>query len=71
MSNMYKSPLLLSKCKSCDNWLKLITIWQHFTTLELEKQSPAIVPSLEGEAQNAVLELEANQITDRRSKDNH
>ena len=42
-----------------------ITIWQELTTLELEKQGPAIVLSLEGEAQDTVLGLEPNQITDR------
>ena len=60
MSTMNKSPPLLY-----DDWLKLITIWQEFTTLELEKQGPAIVLSLEGEAQDTVLGLEPNQITDR------
>ena len=65
MSKMNKSPPLLSKSKSCDNWLKLITIWHQFTTLELQKQGPAIVLSLEGEGQDAVLKLEPNQRTDR------
>ena len=49
MSNMNKSPPLLSKSKSYDNWLKLIPIWQQFTTLEQEKQGHAIVFTLEGE----------------------
>ena len=62
MSNMNKSPTLLSKSKSYDDWLKLIAIWQQFTTLELEKQGPAIVLGLEGETQDAVLQLEPNQI---------
>ena len=65
MSNMKKSPPLLSKSKSYDDWLILITIWQQVTTLELEKQGPAIVLNLEGEAQDSVLEIEPNQITDR------
>ena len=60
MSNMNKSPPLLSKTKSND-----VTIWQQFTTSDLEKQGPAIVLSLEDEAQDAVLELEPNQITDK------
>ena len=38
MSNMNKPPPLLSKSKTYDDWLKLITTWQQFTTLELEKQ---------------------------------
>ena len=65
MSKMNKSPPLLSKSKLHDDWLKVITIWQQFTTLELEKQGPATVLSLKGEAQDTVLGLEPNQITDR------
>ena len=65
MSNINKSPPLLSKSKSYDEWAKLITIWQKFTTLELEKQNPAIILSLEGAKNDAILELEPNQITDR------
>ena len=65
MSNMNKLPQLLSKSKSYGNWLKLITIWQQFTTLEQEKQGPPIVLTLEVEAQDAVLELQPNQITDK------
>ena len=60
MSNVNKSPPLLPKSKSYDNWLKSITIWQQFTTLELEKQGSAIVLSLEGEAQDPALQLEPN-----------
>ena len=65
MFNISKSPPLLSKSKSYDDWLKLITIWQQFTTSELEKQGPATVLSLEGKTQDAVLELDPNHITDR------
>lgn len=53
---MNESPYLLSKSKSYDHWLKLVTLWQEFTTLELENQSPAIVLGLEVEAQGTVLE---------------
>lgn len=63
MSNMNKSPPLLSKSKSHDDWLILVEIWRKFTTLEPEKQGPAIVLSLEGEAQDAVSELDTNQIS--------
>ena len=71
MSNMNKSPPLLSKSKSYDDWLILITIWQQVTTLELEKQGPAIVLNLKGEAQDSVLEIEPNQITEKWSKENY
>ena len=63
MSNMNKLPPLLSKSKSYDDWLKSVEIWRKFTTLESEKQGPAIVLSLEGMAQDAVLELDSNQIS--------
>ena len=65
MSNMNKSPPLLSKSKSYDDWLKLVEIWRNFTTLEPEKQGPAIVLNLEGETQDAVLELTTNEISDK------
>ena len=58
MSNFNKCPPLLSKSKSYKDWLKLIEIWRTFSTLEPEKQGPAIVLSLEGEAQEAILELD-------------
>ena len=35
-----------------------------FTSLEPKQQGPAIVLSLEGEAQDAILELNTNDITD-------
>ena len=58
MSNFNKSPPILSKSKSYKDWLKLIEIWRAFSSLEPEKQGPAIVLSLEGEAQEAILELD-------------
>ena len=60
---MNKSPPLLSKTKSYDDWLKLIEVWRQFTTLEPEKQGPAVVLTLEGEAQDAVLELQTTELT--------
>ena len=63
MSNMNKSPPLLSKSESYDDWLKLVEIWHKFTTLEPEKQGPAIVLSLKCKAQDAVLELDTSQIS--------
>ena len=43
MSSMNKTPPSLSGSKSYDNQLKLVDIWRKFTTLEPEKQGPAIV----------------------------
>ena len=64
-SNNNKNPPSLSKSKSYADWLKLLDIWRKFTSLEPEKQGPAIVLSLEGEAQDAILELSTNDITDK------
>ena len=63
MSNLNKSPPLLSKSKTYDDWIKLLSIWLKFTSLESEKQGPAIVLTLEGEAQDAVLELHTDMIS--------
>ena len=60
-----KCPPLLSKTKSYEDWLKLIKVWRNLTSLEPEKQASAIVLSLEGEAQVAVLELNITEISDK------
>ena len=57
MSNVNKSPPLLLKTKSYDR------VWKQFTTLEPEKQGPAISLTPEGEVEDAVLELEISDIT--------
>ena len=64
MSNMNKLPPLLSKSKSYDDWLQLVELWHKFTTLEPEKQGPAIVLSLEGEAQYHKTKSYGTQISD-------
>ena len=61
-SSSSKSPPSLSKCKSYEDWLKLIKIWRRFTELPKEKQGSAIVLSFEGEALDAVLELDEEVI---------
>ena len=65
MASNNKSPPSLSNSKSYSDWLKLIEIWRKFTSLEPEKQGPAIALSLEGEAQDAILKLKINDITDK------
>ena len=52
----------LSKYKTYDDWIKALSIWVKFTDLE-KKQGPAVFLSLEGEAQEAVLELDEALIT--------
>ena len=43
--------------------MKLIDISRKFTNLEPGKQGPAIVLSLQGEAQDAILELDTTEIS--------
>ena len=65
MASNNKSPPSLSNSKSYSDWLKLIEIWRKCTSLEPEKQGPAIVLSLEDKAQDAILELNTNDIADK------
>ena len=65
MTSNNKSPPSLSNSSSYSDWLKLIEIWRKFTSLEPEKQGPAIVLSLEGEAQDVNHELNTTDITDK------
>ena len=63
MSNLNKSPPLLLKSKTYDDWINLLSIWLKFTSLESQKQGPVIVLTLKGEAQDAVLELHTDVIS--------
>ena len=65
MASNNNSPPLLSTSKSHTDWLKLIDIWINFTNLEPEKQGPVIFLSLEGEAQDGILELDTPLISGR------
>ena len=57
------SPPLLQKCKSYQDWLKLLKIWCKFTTLPKTRQWPAIVLSLEGDAQEQALRISDDDIS--------
>ena len=57
-----KSPPLLSSSRTYDDWLKLIKLWQGFTTLEKGKQASAIVLSLDGKAQDAALKIPTEDL---------
>ena len=63
MSTNIKTPPSLSKSTSYETWLKEIQIWQTFTDLEPKKQGPAIFLTLEGQAREAVLELDVANIS--------
>ena len=53
----------LSKYKIYDDWIKALNIWSKFTDLAKNKQGPAVLLSLEGEAREAVRELAEDVIT--------
>ena len=55
-SNSNKTPPLLSKARTYNDWIKLLDIWTEFTELPKERQGPAVLFSLEDKAQQAVLE---------------
>ena len=63
MSNLNKSPPLLSKSETHDDWIKLLSIWLKFTSLKSEKQELAIVLTLEGEAHDEVLDIHTDVIS--------
>ena len=55
-SNSNKTPPLLSKAKTYNDWIKLLDIWTEFTELPKKGQGPAVLFSLEDKAQQGVLE---------------
>ena len=57
MAKSIRNPPKLSECKSYENYIKLINIWQIATDLATEKQGAALLLSLEGEAQSAALRV--------------
>ena len=58
-----KVPPALSKYKTYDDWIKTLNIWPKFSDLAKNKQQgPSVFLSLEGEAQEAVLELAEDVI---------
>ena len=60
MSN--KNPPELVKSKSYSDWVKKINIWARITSLTKANQGGAILMTLEGEAEDAVLEIEEDEL---------
>ena len=56
-SNNSRTPPPVFHSKSCNSWLKLFRIWHIYTELPKRRQSPALVLSIEREAQDPVLEI--------------
>lgn len=57
-----KNPPLLSKSSLYSDWKKKVNIWSSFTTLEKKKHGAAVLLTLDGSAEEAVLELELEII---------
>ena len=60
MSN--KIPPILSKSKFYEDWVKKVNIWSRITSLPKLEQGGAILLTLEGEVEDAVLELSEDEI---------
>lgn len=68
MSNN-KTPPWLSKSKTYDDWKKKLLIWSDFTTLEKSKHGAAVLLTLEGAAEEAVLEITRETLNSEDSLD--
>ena len=68
-SNSSKTTPPLFHSKSYEDWLKLFRIWRMYTELPKTRQGPALVLSLEGEAQDAALELLEDKIAQENGVD--
>ena len=70
MSNFKKTPPILSKCSCYEDYKKLLGLWTTFTALGKKEQGTAVLLSLEGKAQEAVLELDdgVSKIIERLDK---
>ena len=62
-SSSSKKPPAFSQSKTYEDWLKLFGIWHMYTELQKKCQVPALILSLEGEGQDAVLEIPENDIS--------
>lgn len=57
-----KVPPLLSKSKSYEDWVKKIKIWTKITSLPKTDLGGAVLMTLEGEAEDKILELDESDI---------
>ena len=61
-SNSSKTLPSLSKCKTYEDWLKLIKEWRHFTELPASRKGSALVLSLEDKVLDALVEIDDEDI---------
>ena len=62
-SNSSKTPPPLSKCKTYEDWLKLIKAWRCFIDLPANRQGSVWVLFLEDETLDPVVEIDDQDIT--------
>ena len=62
-------PLSLSKCKTYEDWHKLIKVWRRFTDVPANRQGSALVLSLEDEALDALLGIDDEDIAEENGVD--
>ena len=61
-SHYTKAPPKLESSKNYEDWKKKVNIWNRISTLDAKSKSSQVFMSLTGEAEDAVLELEENEI---------
>ena len=57
-----KAPPSLKACKNYKDWVKLIKVWSTVTSLDKTRQGPAVLLSLEGQSQDAALEIDSEDL---------
>lgn len=58
-----KDPPNIKDCKSYEEWLQLLNDWSSCTTLPKTKQGPALRLSLSGEAREAALQIDDDDVS--------
>ena len=57
-----KPPPLLSKSRSCSDWKQKILLWKAYSTLEDSKKAKDVLFTLEGEAEEAALQVSVEEL---------
>ena len=68
-SNSFKTSPSLFKCKTYEDWLEVIKVWRRSTDLTINRQSSALLLSLEDKALDAVLEIDGEDIATENNAD--
>ena len=68
-SNSFKTSPSLLKCKTYEDWLEVIKVWRRSTDLTINRQSSALLLSLEDKALDAVLEIDGEDIATENNAD--